>query len=185
MLKLLPQRWHYSPPGLLSCCYNSSWLQDTLNRNFLNCIYVDILFTLMEGNNLLKLVHWTNGQSCISNDTLEGIPRLQFNPIKISCTSYFLALIVHRRARAVVFIDIIFDVSLTIPLRWSRMHTITHIGHCMGKIIRRYFILEYLRVTAAIPGDGGAEVPHTVDSEHDQNEEDPHHHRWQSHLCLQ
>ena len=54
-----------------------------------------------------------------------------------------------------------------------------------GKIKRRYFTLEYLRVTAAIPGDGGAEFPHTVDSEHDQNEEDPHHHRRQSHLCLQ
>ena len=44
--------------------------------------------------------------------------------------------------------------------------------------------IAYLRVTAAIPGDGGAEFPHTVDSEHDQNEEDPHHHRRQSHLCL-
>ena len=49
--------------------------------------------------------------------TLEGIPIIQFNPIKISFTSYFLTLEVDRRTRSVIFVDIILDVSLTISLK--------------------------------------------------------------------
>ena len=97
-LKLFPQRWHYSPPGLQSCCYNSSWLQG-------------ILYDAKRFKATILIVYY-------EKITLEGIPRVQLNPIKIPFTSYFLTLEVHRRAQSVIFVDIILDVSLTVSLKW-------------------------------------------------------------------
>ena len=134
----------YFHQGLLSCCYNSSPLRDNLcnkmRMSFMNVEHIRTMHT----------------------NTLKGVSWSQSFPISISI-SYLLALVIYWRTHTVIFVDFSNPVFLCIPLKllWSMEWIVYRL-----QIVPRAGI--YLRIAAAVSGEGGTEVPHTVDSKHDQ-----------------